>query len=597
MDTLDDFLLHKEDIAFKISKLGGILGRLGLDARSETLHTLETLCQQASFRILLVGEFKRGKSCLVNAMLGDSVLPMKIAPCTTSISEVSYGELPKLYIEDNSGTHEENYTERFQYCTIQGQRSLTKDKLPIHKVQIQYPTTVCKRGITLIDSPGLNEDWSRTQTSLKEIAQADVILLILSCEMALSQSEQEFIQSHLLPYKDHLFFVWNRADAIWDKPQEEQALEQRSRDHLHQYSQNIHFVSAREGLLGKIQHNDQQWTRSQVPNLLQSIENFAVHNQAKTKLESVCQQSLQVAGYTLFQVLPRMEHFLAQPHSDLQRLQKNIEALDTTEQEAIKTLQNEIEKTTLAIVSQLDSLWTTFVDAIPTHLAKDITTLRFEPRLSRQEREDIIIHWFNQWLQTALHDFTQQQIRSSMSQEIAQLKIGLDSIRLNHIQEVEKAIERDSDEIHLFTGRWVEETSLLISTALSLLLLKIDKNRIGQDLLKVRALRGWLMGSTLSEGDTIKLASQLQLTLRQEQSTIIDSQRQHLTDTMKKLESTLVEELVLTRKDVTQQIDSILKRQDNTKQDTSLEQQLQLETIRLSVHNLHTQLRHLLNNL
>lgn len=597
MDTLDDFLLHKEDIAFKISKLGGILGRLGLDARSETLHTLETLCQQASFRILLVGEFKRGKSCLVNAMLGDSVLPMKIAPCTTSISEVSYGELPKLYIEDNSGTHEENYTERFQYCTIQGQRSLTKDKLPIHKVQIQYPTTVCKRGITLIDSPGLNEDWSRTQTSLKEIAQADVILLILSCEMALSQSEQEFIQSHLLPYKDHLFFVWNRADAIWDKPQEQQALEQRSRDHLHQYSQNIHFVSAREGLLGKIQHNDQQWTRSQVPNLLQSIENFAVHNQAKTKLESVCQQSLQVAGYTLFQVLPRMEHFLAQPHSDLQRLQKNIEALDTTEQEAIKTLQNEIEKTTLAIVSQLDSLWTTFVDAIPTHLAKDITTLRFEPRLSRQEREDIIIHWFNQWLQTALHDFTQQQIRSSMSQEIAQLKIGLDSIRLNHIQEVEKAIERDSDEIHLFTGRWVEETSLLISTALSLLLLKIDKNRIGQDLLKVRALRGWLMGSTLSEGDTIKLASQLQLTLRQEQSTIIDSQRQHLTDTMKKLESTLVEELVLTRKDVTQQIDSILKRQDNTKQDTSLEQQLQLETIRLSVHNLHTQLRHLLNNL
>lgn len=597
MDTLDDFLLHKEDIAFKISKLGEILGRLGLDARSETLHTLEILCQQATFRILLVGEFKRGKSCLVNAMLGDSVLPMKIAPCTTSISEVSYGELPKLYIEDNSGTHEEDYSERFQYCTIQGQRSLTNDKLPIHKVQIQYPTTVCKRGITLIDSPGLNEDWSRTQTSLKEIAQADVILLVLSCEMALSQSEQEFIQSHLLPYKDHLFFVWNRADAIWDTPKEQEALEKRSQEHLHQYSQNIHFVSAREGLLGKIQHNDQQWTRSQVPNLLQSIENFAVHNQAKTKLESVCQQSLQVAGYTLFQVLPRMEHFLAQPLSDLQRLQQNIDTLDTAEHEAIKALQNEIEKTSLAIVSQLDSLWTTFVDTIPSQLAKDITTLHFESRLSRQEREDVIIHWFNQWLQTALHEFTQQQIRSSMSQEIAKLKIVLDSIRLNHIQEVEKALERDSDEIHLFTGRWVEETSLLISTALSLLLLKIDKNRIGQDLLKVRALRGWLMGTTLSEGDTIKLANQLQLTLRQEQSTIINSQQQHLTDTIKSLERTLVEELILTRKDVTQQIDTILKRQDNTKQDTSLKQQLQLETIRLSVHNLHTQLRHLLNNL
>ena len=74
-----------------------------------------------------------------------------------------------------------------------------KKQKPIHKVRIEFPSDVCPRCVTLIDSPGLNEDWSRTQTSLREIAQADVLMLVLSCEMALSQSEQLCIHSHLLP--------------------------------------------------------------------------------------------------------------------------------------------------------------------------------------------------------------------------------------------------------------------------------------------------------------------------------------------------------------------------------------------------------------
>ena len=185
MQTLNDFLLMREDLAFKISKLNGILDRLGLEDRSLTFSSLEESCHKASFRVLIAGEFKRGKSCLVNAMLGDSVLPMKVAPCTTTISEVSYGDIPKLVVEANDGTHEVSFTDRFQYCTIQGHKTLPAEQKPIRKVKMEYPSSVCSKCVTLIDSPGLNEDWSRTQTSLREIAQADVLMLVLSCEMAL----------------------------------------------------------------------------------------------------------------------------------------------------------------------------------------------------------------------------------------------------------------------------------------------------------------------------------------------------------------------------------------------------------------------------
>jgi|GEM_PF-3025949 len=598
MHTLDDFLLKREDLAFKISKLTGILGRLGVHERCELLTRLEDDCHKANFRVLIAGEFKRGKSCLINAMLGDSILPMKVAPCTTTISEVHYGELPTALIENHTGEINIDYEERFRYCTIQGQRLLPDEIKPIHKVRIAYPSPLCKKGLTLIDSPGLNEDWSRTQTSLREIAQADVLILVLSCEMALSQSEQQFIQSHLLPYRDRLFFVWNRADAIWDKPEEEAALKKRSDEHLSQHSDQIYFVSAREGLLGKIQQDEDRWTTSQIPTLLEQIESFAVQQQAHDKLERFWQQAMQSTTYTLFQVIPRMEHLLESSTDSVQEYQQAIETLESVETKRLFNLSEAVQSASTNILSAMEKLWDQFIANIPEQIQKDAHKLKFAPRIARQEREDIIIDWFNQWLQQALHTFSQNSLRNEMEQEIESLKLRLDELRMEHIRSVEEAIHYDTDEIQLFSGRWVEETSILITTALSLMLLKIDRDHIEKDLLKVRALRGWLMGSHLSDRDMQKLSEQLQRTLSSEQEGMMTAQREHLSSTMKNLQQSLERDIQLTRVDVAQQIDTVLKLHKTDKQDTHLEQhKLQLETLRLSVHTMHSQLRSMLNNL
>ena len=598
MQTLNDFLLMREDLAFKISKFNGILGRLGLQDRSLTLTSLENSCHKASFRVLIAGEFKRGKSCLVNAMLGDSVLPMKVAPCTTTISEVSYGDTPKLIVEANDGTHEVSFTDRFQYCTIQGHKTLPAEQKPIHKVKMEYPSSVCSKCVTLIDSPGLNEDWSRTQTSLREIAQADVLMLVLSCEMALSQSEQLFIQSHLLPYKDRLFFLWNRADAIWDKPSEKEALKQRSDEHLSKYSDQIYFVSAREGLLGKIQQDDAQWTKSNIPMVLQKMEQFLVQNQTKSKLEGFWQQSMQMSTYTLFQLIPRMEHLLQSSEDSVKEYKLATEAVERAERDRVEQIQSEIAKTTGDLLTTMEERFIQFIDRIPSKIATDADNLTFEPRISRQEREDIIIDWFNQWLQQALHLFTQDELRTTMEASFSDLKIQVDAVRMDHIVAIDEALDCNADEIQLFSGRWIEETSLLITTALSLMLLKIDRDLIAKNLLKVRALRGWLMGSTLNEGDRLKLAKQLQQTLHTEQGRVIAAQKSHMNETTTHLQQSIEQDLRLTRLDAMQQIETVLKLHTSGKQDTSLEQQqLQLETLRLSVHTMHSQLRTMMTNL
>ena len=160
---------------------------------------------------------------------------------------------------------------------------------------------------------------------------------------------------------------------------------------------------------------------------------------------------------------------------------------------------NHITQYSDQILSSIEQTLDTFISDIPSNIADDFASLQFEPRLSRQEREDIIIDWFNQWLQQALHEFTQSSVRTALEEQVKGLKDELDRIRQQAQRNIDALLEEnDDDDVILFSAQWVEDMGIFISTATSLLLLNINKDRVAQDLLKVRAIRGWLIGSTLS---------------------------------------------------------------------------------------------------
>jgi ribosome biogenesis GTPase A len=50
--------------------------------------------QQSCFHVVVLGEFKRGKSTLINALLGNDILPMGVLPLTAVGIQVSYGSSP-----------------------------------------------------------------------------------------------------------------------------------------------------------------------------------------------------------------------------------------------------------------------------------------------------------------------------------------------------------------------------------------------------------------------------------------------------------------------------------------------------------------------
>lgn len=102
------------------------------------------------YRVAVIGEFKKGKSSLINALLGSEVLPTDILPMTASINRVVYGEKKSITIHYKSGTTEERTVEELldfgtKYDAQKAERAGTVREIIVH-----YPSVFCRNHIELI---------------------------------------------------------------------------------------------------------------------------------------------------------------------------------------------------------------------------------------------------------------------------------------------------------------------------------------------------------------------------------------------------------------------------------------------------------------
>ena len=94
--TRDQSVSILHDIAHQLRVLGGVSKALSVEQAAERLN-------RDDFRIIFCGEFKRGKSTFINAILGQKALPMKVAPCTGVITEVKYAQEPRVLVHPLRG--------------------------------------------------------------------------------------------------------------------------------------------------------------------------------------------------------------------------------------------------------------------------------------------------------------------------------------------------------------------------------------------------------------------------------------------------------------------------------------------------------------
>lgn len=270
---------------------------------SEVLAEVKNRLQEGSLRVLVMGNFNAGKSTFLNALMGKNLLPTKVIPATAVISEIVYADEASATLFPKKGKGkggEEPFNVKIEalqdYILIDHkapQNDEIKVENPYEKVIVKYPLNICKLGIELVDSPGLNDPTCHDEITLNYLPTADAIVYCMNSQMAFTAFDKAEIE-HLraLGYKS-IIFVLTYFDVL-----EQQDLmtggnnAKTARNHytnvLSPYtdlgSDGIFFVGSLPALMGKIKNDTNLLESSHLPEMEKKLEQILFNERGRLKL-------------------------------------------------------------------------------------------------------------------------------------------------------------------------------------------------------------------------------------------------------------------------------------------------------------------------
>jgi tRNA U34 5-carboxymethylaminomethyl modifying GTPase MnmE/TrmE len=165
-----------------------------------------------AFNVVVIGDFKRGKSSLVNAILGSDVVHANVTPETVTINRVSYGEKNTAEAVLANGRKISLSPDE----TARENLEQVMSRLPaeISYIDIKIPDESLK-DIRIVDTPGVGDILKRFDAQVSGyITSADAIIYVVSALSPLSEMEQAFLCAAILPQNmSKLFVVINMCDA------------------------------------------------------------------------------------------------------------------------------------------------------------------------------------------------------------------------------------------------------------------------------------------------------------------------------------------------------------------------------------------------
>lgn len=178
----------------------------------EYIDALEQQFLETSCRIAVVGEFKRGKTSFINAILGKKILPEAVSPWTAVETEIVFSETEsaQIWIEGNE-------IKEIQISELEGW--ITKSEQQLEKAQkarLKYPSSfLFDNDVILVDTPGLNDHECLDTITLKAACSADILIWMLSNSSPFSNSELNYVINFIRNSEArHVIFVMNKIDML-----------------------------------------------------------------------------------------------------------------------------------------------------------------------------------------------------------------------------------------------------------------------------------------------------------------------------------------------------------------------------------------------
>lgn len=197
-----------------------IIVRSGLESEFQELQSALAQIQSQATTILVCGEFKRGKSSFINALLGEDICPVDIGVTTAAVSVIRYGKTPKVtryhgnIVED--GETADLKTETVEYASIQDYvKGSSIDIANTIMLDIEVPNERLKSGLCVIDTPGVGSmDPRHLFLTLYALPKADAIFFMTAAGEPMTATERDFYAHHIAPLNKPSRVLLNKADRF-----------------------------------------------------------------------------------------------------------------------------------------------------------------------------------------------------------------------------------------------------------------------------------------------------------------------------------------------------------------------------------------------
>ena len=309
-------------------------------AREDIISTLDSALTRTNekFKVLIVGHFDSGKTSMVNALIGEDLLPTGLLPETAVIAELHYSETKRIILYPKKGEWEggddpfeleratpeeiEKYVSlnadesvnsiyQDEYQNAIGQNiSDTRIVSKFEKMEIYWPLEILKDGVVLVDSPGLNSPTHEDYIVSSYLPQVDAIVYVTSGTAPYSGLDQKELHDiNAAGYRNIMSgcTFYDLVVLSYKKKTTAKLEEFREKLIAHMLKhtdlgiRSIHFLSNTEALEAKQEGDEQGLVRSGFKGFEDFLSHYLIESKGRDQVRNVA-ATIILSGRKMIQV-------------------------------------------------------------------------------------------------------------------------------------------------------------------------------------------------------------------------------------------------------------------------------------------------------
>jgi GTP-binding protein EngB required for normal cell division len=315
------------DGASRLLRLAELAQELGAEPVAEEARELAARVSEGRFYVACVGQFKRGKSTLINALVGQAVVPTGFIPVTAVATVVRIGKELHARVRMRDGAWREiAMPDLKEYVT---EERNPENKKGVDGAEVFVPSPLLSSGMCFVDTPGLGSVFTgNTATTQAFIPHIDAALVVVGADPPIAGEELALVEAVGKQVQD-LILVINKADRTSDPERAaavkftREILEKR----LHRPMGEVFEVSASEPMENRGPLRD--WER-----LLASLHHL-VEDSGRNLVRTACDRGLQRLSEQLLAIISEDREALQRP---IEESERRIELMKRTINEAERSM-------------------------------------------------------------------------------------------------------------------------------------------------------------------------------------------------------------------------------------------------------------------